>query len=276
MKVFFGRLKMKKILFILFCFFTTVQASKNQILIYNGPGTGKESLKQTLDSLKSSLASFYEVKEISPEEIIDGNWQQNAALLVIPGGADLPYCKTLNGLGNRKIISYVEEGGAFLAICAGGYYGGSFIEFSKSTPIEVKGPRELCFFPGVVRGPLFPYDYKSSSGARAIKIKWMEEDILKDKEFRVYYNGGGYFVDADKFQNVKVLAMYNDEKFPAIVECSVKKGKAILSGTHFEYNSFLIKDNEYYKNIISDLQDGEKNRVVLLKAILQRLDLKTK
>lgn len=37
------------------------------------------------------------------EELLGGAWAHDCALLVMPGGADLPYCRQLNGAGNRLI-----------------------------------------------------------------------------------------------------------------------------------------------------------------------------
>ncbi len=36
-------------------------------------------------------------------ELLAGGWQDGCLLLVLPGGADLPYCKHLNGRGNALI-----------------------------------------------------------------------------------------------------------------------------------------------------------------------------
>jgi hypothetical protein len=37
------------------------------------------------------------------EEVCEGLWKDNAALLVMPSGADLPYCNALNGKGNDHV-----------------------------------------------------------------------------------------------------------------------------------------------------------------------------
>lgn len=142
--------------------------------------------------------------------------------------------------------------------------------------MEIKGKRELGFFPGIVKGPLVPYDYKTNSGARAMEIEWIEKGSLSDNLFSVYYNGGGYFADAEKYPNVKVLAVYKKEKLPAIVECEVKDGKAVLSGVHFEYDASLIKDDKYFENIIASLLQNNKKREKLLKMVFEHLSLKLK
>ena len=45
------------------------------------------------------------MSQISPEELLAGSWQHTCLALVMPGGADLPYCRRLNGTGNQLIRS---------------------------------------------------------------------------------------------------------------------------------------------------------------------------
>lgn len=262
-----------------FLAFVAIEASKTRtIYIYAGPGTSKSSLMQTENTMNVFLKSNYHIKQILPEQIIHDNWEKQTALLIIPGGADIPYLKTLNGAGNQKIRSYVENGGAFLGICAGGYYGGSFVDFAKGAPLEVLGKRELSFFPGVVRGPILAdFDYKNESGARAAKVMWKNHSpFQKDSYFTVYYKGGGCFVDADKKNNITILACYDTEgQDAAIIECPVGSGKAILSGVHFEYDPNLMDaDNQYLKEIIPAINRENSQRMKLIQHLLERLNLK--
>ena len=37
---------------------------------------------------------------MSPQELLAGEWHDSSLALVMPGGADLPYCRKLNGKGN--------------------------------------------------------------------------------------------------------------------------------------------------------------------------------
>jgi biotin--protein ligase len=50
-----------------------------------------------------SMNGPVQVDTISTAELLDGNWTAQAAVLVMPGGADLPYCRSLNGRGNGII-----------------------------------------------------------------------------------------------------------------------------------------------------------------------------
>lgn len=239
------------------------------VFIYAGPGVSENSFKQTEATMNYFLKPQYHVEPILPEQIINDDWENKAALLIIPGGADLPYVRELNGLGNQRIRAYVENGGSFLGLCAGGYYAGAFVDFAKNTDLEVQGERELAFFPGIVRGPvLAPFDYRTESGARAAKLYGVVNTT-------VYYNGGGYFVDALAKDNVQVLAWYDlEEKNAAIIECQVGLGKAILSGVHFEYDPNLLdRKDSYLSLLIPTLICQNDKRLELVSYILKKLNL---
>lgn len=243
------------------------------VYIYAGPGVSQSSLSQTEHTMNLFLNSRYSIEQILPEQIIHDKWEEQAALLVIPGGADIPYMNALNGNGNRKIRAYVENGGAFLGICAGGYYGGHFVDFARRTDLEVVGERELSFFPGIVRGPILAdYDYRNESGARAAKVVWKG---AKEAHFTVYYNGGGAFVDAGQHSNITILASYDTQgEDAAIVECQVGSGKAILSGVHFEYDPDLMdSDDPYLQQIIPTIKEENSQRLLLIQHLLKRLNL---
>lgn len=187
-----------------------------KIAVYDGPGVSEESFAR-------SYERFEACGVVTPTDVRRGVLSYDG--IVMPGGADRFYDSELCGIGNANLRKFVEQGGTYFGICAGGYYGGSFVDFAKGTLIEVQEERELGFFPGSVRGPhLAPYEYGSESGALDVLVTWEGGSEL------VYYNGGGYFVGANR----GVLATYPDGK-AAIVSCSVGKGKAILSGVHYEY-----------------------------------------
>lgn len=250
-----------------------MEQQKQKVLIYAGTGAGKDSVFQTLSTLKKNLGAKYEVRTVLALELIEQDWENETALLVVPGGADIPYTYLLNGKGNAKIKAYVENGGAFLGICAGAYYGSSQVEFAVGSSLEVVGPRELGFFQGVSEGPaLAPYHYKNHSGARAACLQ------LGAVSFSpvVFYSGGGAFVDAAAYSNVQVIANYNHEicQQAAIVKCLVGKGVALLSAVHFEFDPALMDEQDtYLKLLIPELQKSEEQRVLLVHFLFQQLGL---
>jgi glutamine amidotransferase-like uncharacterized protein len=200
------------------------------IKIYQDAGVGQKSLCMLLNELSQWKTSF-----ISSKEIIHTSWEDNTSLLIFPGGRDVPYHNSLKGKGNHRIRKYVENGGSFLGICAGAYYGCGAVEFDRGMELEVIGLRELAFFPGIARGPAYgpgTFRYQSEFGARASLIS----NHLSKEPFMSYHNGGCYFVETDRYPNIKIISNYLDiDTHPAaIVEVPVGKGKVILSGVHIE------------------------------------------
>lgn len=237
---------------------------KDTIYIYNDEGVSKESLQHTLASFKK-LIKNYKITTINAQQVKDSSWTKNAALFIMPGGADLPYVKKLNGKGNEIINKYVINGGSFLGICAGSYYSSSYVEFDKGGELEVLGSRELNFFKGKAVGPILaPYDYKTQSGSRAAKIYPINPDLLENvTKTVVFYNGGGFFAEAEKYENTTVIARY-ENKLPAIILIKHGKGKAILSGVHFEYQPYLLDSKDFYiKKIIDELDNNNDSREIL-------------
>lgn len=145
---------------------------KLNVLVYTGTGSTVESVKQAIYSLRRLLSPNYAVIPITETVLLKEPWAPSCALLVLPGGADLGYCRALNGEGNRLISEYVRRGGAYLGFCAGGYYGSQRCEFEVGNKaMEVVGPRELAFFPGTCKGGAFKgFQYHSEKGAKAIRL----------------------------------------------------------------------------------------------------------
>lgn len=253
--------------------------SKNKIFIYAGSGVSLTSLRHIKYTLTFLLDSHYTIEEITPFQIVNNSWEENAALFVMPGGSDLLYLQSLKTKGNDKICKYVEMGGAYLGLCAGAYYAGNSIQFAMNTPLQVSGNRELNFFAGIVAGPILAdYDYHSYSGARVAQLYWnFTEPFPQSTLLNVFYNGGGYFVDAASKKNTIVLASYkilSDFK-PAIIKVTYGKGKVILSGVHWEYNPYRLDfSDSHLKELIPQLQACYHQTLELAAYLLCCLGLK--
>lgn len=200
---------------------------KQNIVIYNDDGVGEFGLH--------CLEAFFGAHDVwlaTAEALIDGRVLGIADLFVMPGGADLPYCRKLEGAGNDNIRAYVEQGGTYLGICAGAYYGCAAIEFNKGRTDAICGPRALAFAPVTAVGPLHdlapPYDETLNSAAI----------VTLTGGGQVFYNGGCTF-EGDGFA---VVARYDalPGKPPAIITIDVGAGRAILSGVHFEITPALL------------------------------------
>lgn len=144
-----------------------------RVLVYSGEGAGHRSIRSAVESLTKTL--HVTVDTIGTKELLQGTWVEDCRMLVMPGGADLPYCKALNGTGNRIIRGFVTSGGSYLGLCAGAYYATSFVNFAKGEAMEVIGPRELAFFAGRATGPAYSgFDYASERGAVAARLEFRD------------------------------------------------------------------------------------------------------
>lgn len=246
------------------------------VLIYNDKGAGPRSVRLLVKSLKAlSIDRFYPLKKIDRHQLASEPWEKHAQLLIFPGGRDLPYKEALHGEPNAKIRKYVENGGSYLGICAGAYYGSGYVEFEKGYPLEVVQERELAFFPGIARGPAYGlnrFRYEDESGSVAAKLSWKGSQSLESPS--VYFNGGCEFLNAEKYPNTTVLARYQDiENHPAaIIECEVNQGKALLSGVHPEYALKHIEQiPSIPKNVISQLKEKESIREQLFERLIGQI-----
>ncbi|KAK3303202.1 biotin-protein ligase [Chaetomium strumarium] len=268
-------------------------SQKLNVLVYTGTGSTLESVRHCIYSLRRVLGPNYAVNPITESSLLKEPWAPTCSLLVFPGGADLGYCRALNGTGNRRITQFIRGGGAYLGFCAGGYYGSRRCEFEVGNPeMEVVGSRELAFFPGTCRGGAFKgFRYHSENGAKAASISVAQAAFPKSPAlpdtFRCYYNGGGVFVDADKLAaasgDIQVLAEYVEDiavesgtAKAAIVYCKVGNGTAILTGPHPEFDAVNLShqsDVPGYDGLIDALKADEESRTSFLKACLTKLGL---
>jgi biotin--protein ligase len=117
----------------------------HQVLVYSGPGVSPLSLSYTLLTLSLLLTPHYTVQPVTPDVLSKQPWEQACALLVIPGGRDLPYVEELTTKTRvtKRIREYVSEGGRYLGICAGAYFGAEEVRFDVGGGLEVAGSRDL-------------------------------------------------------------------------------------------------------------------------------------
>lgn len=190
----------------------------HQVLVYSGPGVSPVSLSHTILTLTLLLSPHYTVQPAPPDLLRNQPWETACALLVVPGGRDLPYVEEMSARSGlaKRIKTWVNGGGRYLGICAGAYFGAKTVRFDVGGAKQVVGERELAFWDGSCEGPSFPgFEYASEAGARIVELNGT----------RVYYNGGGHFVGEGE-----VLARYNDGRAAV-----VKAGRAILCSVHPEY-----------------------------------------
>lgn len=256
----------------------------SNVLVYSGPGVSSSALQHTLATLRRLLPS-YDVQAVDARALACDPWAATTALLVLPGGRDLPYVAELGEArrqahapasaavrADERMHAYVAAGGRFLGICAGAYYASGQVVFQRGTPLEVVGERPaLRFFPGECRGTAYPgFVYESDAGARLTRLA-----LPDGSAWTCAYNGGGAFIDADAYasQGVEVLARYppTDSALApgyagqaAALRCTVGDGVALLFGTHPEFP--LQRDARSVR------ESGAPETVPPTEAELQQLD----
>ncbi|KAI9353603.1 biotin-protein ligase [Obelidium mucronatum] len=243
------------------------------VLVYNGPGTALHSTERTLAVLKAMLKGRCDVLAVGAEVLLheDKAWQASTALLVIPGGRDLPYVESLGNNGTNAIREWVKGGGRYLGICAGGYFGSRRVEFEVGSVLEVVGDRKLALVDVIARGSATPgFVYNSEDGARSVGIRELGDS--SGYQFNAYCNGAPYFHVVDP-SNVEVLATYHSNEVencangkPAIVQSKFGKGHVVLTGPHLEHNQESAPS-------LNNLADWDKHQRRLLECILLRMGL---
>jgi glutamine amidotransferase-like uncharacterized protein len=198
------------------------------IVIYHDEGVGEFGLS----CLKQFFAG-HTIRFSDASAIIDNSALIDADFFIMPGGADLPYCRKLNSRGCQNIRTFVDNGGIYLGICAGAYFASNAIEFHKGRDDEICQPRELCLINTVAIGSLpefAPYYDATINTTAVIPITLKDNRVAK-----ALYYGGCTFIDIQ--DDVEIIARYPDNR-PAII----RKGNIILSGIHFEMNADLLKN----------------------------------
>lgn len=220
------------------------------VAIYADVGTSEVGVASLLVAVEQHLGR--KALPIKAQDILSGSLAEYAALIV-PGGADLPYCERLNGAGNRAIRQFVENGGLYVGICAGAYYGCREIAFTGAD-YDVFGSRELGFFPGLAKGSLPQLTgeryYDETVQSKAIVPLTFTNGETAD----FYYHGGCCFEPASGQNSenfYEPLAFYPNGEL-AVVSGKIGQGNYLLSGVHFELQAEAYQ--RYVLEKTTDLQ----------------------
>jgi glutamine amidotransferase-like uncharacterized protein len=228
----------------------------HNIVIYQDAGVGDFSLHCLKLYFAQDPVSF-----CAAQDVLSGAAFKNQSIFIMPGGADIPYTQKLNGAGNANIRAFVEQGGTYLGICAGAYYGCHAIEFHKGRSDEICGPRELAFTDAIAYGSLpdiAPYYDNTLRTAAITRIQGADGTVMS-----TYYHGGCAFRLGE--DDTSVLAEYEDiEGNPAaIITRRVGAGRVILSGVHLETIAEYLREHpedSSYKGILFHQFSSRKDR----------------
>jgi biotin--protein ligase len=250
-----------------------------KILIYQGAGADAFGIKALNFALNlEGIDNRYRIELVNKDLMGTANWIKDTDLLIFPGGRDIPYHQALQGVPNQHIQDYVQQGGNYFGICAGGYYGCANIEFEKGCPLEVIADRDLKFYPGIARGPAYgngKFCYRGQRGAQIALLK-LSLQLSSPGASAAYYNGGCAFMKVENHPNTEVLGRYSDiEGEPAaIVQCRVGIGKALLCGVHPEYSALnIVSSHSFTEKQLAELLSIEHQRRQLFADLLRSVGL---
>ncbi len=204
---------------------------EQRFILYSDKGVDQDGLSEWCIFFKKHKLSYV---LCNANDIVKGALK-GGDCLIISGGADLPYCESLNGLGNDKILSFVQSGGVYFGVCAGAYYAHREIDW-KNTTESIAGNRELSFFDGVASGPLKkPYNPNKNEGGVFVKVTYNDVNEI------AYYIGGPVMA-VDRYTKVLATFEYDSNEYPAIMCKDIGAGRVIGMSPHMEYsNAYLEK-----------------------------------
>jgi glutamine amidotransferase-like uncharacterized protein len=89
-----------------------------QVAIYEGPGSGAAGIRNVENRIKQLDGA--EVVRLSPEEMGTRDLS-GFDLVVFSGGSGSGQSKAIGDAGRDNVRKYVEQGGAYMGVCAGAY-----------------------------------------------------------------------------------------------------------------------------------------------------------
>lgn len=210
---------------------------RKPVYVYHDLGVSEIGAKSLLLAVETHL--HRPVKFICAEQIITGMLAEGA-MLIMPGGADLPYCAKLDGEGNRQIKHFIGRGGIYVGICAGAYYGCAALDFIGRDYV-VSGYRELALFNGIAQGCLPQWTdgqrYDEGTSSKAI----IPLRLSNGHSAPFYYHGGCCFKPYPS-ADYEAIAYYPDGEL-AIIGGRFGNGEYLLSGVHFELQAAIYQQN---------------------------------
>jgi len=256
-----------------------------KILVYKDYGVSVDTVEILYGWLKSNLPK-YDVEYTDATSIIQQNvLDNNVKAFVMPGGQSRAFKQKLEVEGDKRIQSFVENGGIYYGFCGGGYYPCREIDFTGEEFSINKVNNAAVFFNGVAKGSI----------PELVNGKYYEPSFLSsgvaelsydnDKKANIYYHGGARFIGDFNSASCKVIATYDklaDGQNAAVIKCQVGNGYAVLSGVHPEIGykdmDFRIHNNikkpeiaERARKIKGELEQNDSENTKFHRFLLNEL-----
>ncbi len=222
---------------------------KVDVGIYIDSGAYYKNLQASQEFFEWAKISY---KTMGAKDVINGKIFKNIKVIYFPGGWAGYYSRDIGKKGAENIIDFIKNGGNYLGICAGAYFGAKNIVWKG---VKYKGI--LKFYDSAI-GPLDDISHWPMAGIAKIKFK---NGIVKN----MYYLGGPYFKVKGKFNPI---AYYSKNRLAAF-DFNYGKGKVVLLGFHPEMIAESSKDETKFP-----LRSGEavkKSGWIFLKTVFKEI-----
>ncbi|KAI0399913.1 biotin-protein ligase [Xylaria palmicola] len=246
------------------------------VLVYSG-----ESSFKYLHSMRQILFPNYAVTSTTRDTILNEPWTKTCAMLVITGEDYLALRHHMGVKGARLIRQFVQDGGLFLGINAGAYYGSSrYVAYDGGNGFEDNAETNLEFFPGRCQEVR-----RKEETFQAAKLNIGTPGVdEKQQVCQVCLNGCGIFLDVKQYTEEKVEALAwfaedNQAKFgeaaAATIYCPVGNGACILTIPHLELDPrYLAPETRGTPSMLATLLDSDATRLRFLGDCISKLGLK--
>lgn len=212
------------------------------IRVYNGHGTSWISASVMRERLAEFGldSSFIDETEIRQET----DWMHKTNLFVCNGDSVTKFKEALCPGGEAKLKTYIDNGGTYLGICAGSYFGAGVIDFTGAS--FQKRRNGLGLFNGLARGALEdlmgrPYTGLSDC-ASVITLRYAKDLLM---EFPALYWGGPHFLLPEKTPNITPLFWHATPQSTRLMGLASRVGErggaAFLVSPHCELSAKNIE-----------------------------------
>jgi len=218
---------------------TTVKESADQkplyLAIYDGPGTGAPMpLAQQIETMVPSLLAL----PVGPQEIRRGTLDRFDVVVFAGGMASQQY-DALAGDGRRIVRSWVNQGGGFVGLCAGGF---------------LASARPYRWGLDLLDARIVDHDHwQRGTGLVELELSPQGERLLKrtaqQSQMKVHYGNGPIWAPADRddLDDYQPLAWFRSGlgqngadpqimvNTPAIIVGRLGQGRVVASSGHAEW-----------------------------------------
>jgi glutamine amidotransferase-like uncharacterized protein len=241
-------MKQELALLVVFLFFgLPLNISSQTIAIYSDDGSWHDGI--------IAIESFCDdngflSKRVYSDALNKSESLSECSAICFPGGYAYDYKTALTINGLNYIRSFINNGGAYIGICAGAFFASSSVDWEGETY-----PYQLKLFDGIASGSIHSIAKWDDHTMTSIKINQNSSITAGLKEtYKVLYYGGPYFTSNPGFQfdTIAVWSDYYD--LPSIICFEYGNGRVCLIGPHLEIEENSNRDNTDFAFDLDDVE----------------------